>query len=62
MVTGNLNIDSLSIKFNQLKELAVDILLLTETKLDDSFPTSQFLVDGFSEPFRLDRIGLEVRL
>ena len=62
MVRGNLNIDSLSIKFNQLKELAVDILLLTETKLDDSFPTSQFLVDGFSEPFRLDRIGLEVRL
>ena len=62
MVTGNLNIDSLSIKFNQLKELAVDILLLTETKLDDSFPTSQFLVDGFSEPFRFDRIGLEVRL
>ena len=62
MVTGSLNIDSLSIKFNQLKELAVDILLLTETKLDDSFPTSQFLVDGFSEPFRLDRIGLEVRL
>ena len=33
----------------------VDILLLSETKIDDSFPKSQFLMHGFSEPFRLDR-------
>ena len=33
----------------------MDVLVLTETKLDDSFPNSQFLVDGFSEPFRIDR-------
>ena len=42
---GNLNINSLPIKFNQLKELAikyVDILVLTETKLDNSFSNSQF--------------------
>ena len=42
-------------KFNQLKEIILkhmDILILTETKLDDSF---QFLVDGFSEPFRIDK-------
>ena len=32
----------------------VDILVITEKKLDDTFPTSQFLVDGFSEPSRLD--------
>ena len=31
------------------------VLVVTETKLDDSFPTSQFLVKGFAEPFRLDR-------
>ena len=58
VVIGNLNINSLPNKFNQLKELVlkhVDILVLTETKLDDSFPNSQFLVDGFSEPFRIDR-------
>ena len=58
VVIGNLNINSLPNKFNQLKELFlkhVDILVLTETKLDDSFPNSQFLVDGFSEPFRIDR-------
>ena len=55
---GNLNINSLPIKFNQLKELAtkyVDILVLTEIKLDNSFPNSQFLVNRFSEPFRIDR-------
>ena len=58
IVIGNLNINSLPNKFNQLKELVlkyVDMLVLTETKLDDSFPNSQFLVDGFSEPFRIDR-------
>ena len=32
-----------------------DILVLTETKLDGSFPTSQFMVDGFSMPYRQDR-------
>ena len=58
VVIGNLNINSLPNKFNQLKELVlkhVDILVLTETKLDDSFPNSQFSIDGFSEPFRIDR-------
>ena len=41
-----------------MKELVpehVDNLVLTETKLDDSFPNLQFSVDGFSEPFRIDR-------
>ena len=33
----------------------IDILMITETKLDDSFPVSQFEIDGFSTPFRLDR-------
>ena len=28
--------------------------MITETKLDDSFPVSQFEIDGFSTPFRLD--------
>ena len=31
------------------------LLLIGESKLDDSYPTSQLLIDGFSEPFRLDR-------
>ena len=33
----------------------VDILLISETNLDDSFPKAQFLLHGFSAPYRLDR-------
>ena len=34
----------------------MNVLVINETKLDDSFPTySKFLVDGFSETSRLDR-------
>ena len=28
--------------------------MITETKLDDTFPNAQFLVPGFSKPFLLD--------
>ena len=31
-----------------------DILIITDTKLDDTFPLSQFHIDGFSTPYRLD--------
>ena len=33
------------------------IYLISETKLDESFPPSQFLLDGYSVPFRSDRDG-----
>ena len=58
IIIGNLNINSLPNKFEQLKDIVmqhIDILVLTETKLDDTFPTAQFLVNGFSQPYRLDR-------
>ena len=58
MIIGNLNINSFSNTFEQMKDIVmqhIDILVLTETKLDDTFPTAQFLVNGFSEPYRLDR-------
>ena len=58
IIIGNLNINSLPNKFEQLKDIVmqhIDILVLTETKLDDTFPTAQFLVNGFSEPYRRDR-------
>ena len=35
--------------------MSVDILMVSETKLDDSFPVGQFLIDGFQQPFRFDR-------
>ena len=52
-IIGNLNINSFPNKFEQLKYIVmqhINILVLTETKLDDTFPTAQFLVNGFSEP------------
>ena len=33
----------------------VDILMISGTKLDDSFPTAQFLLHGFVVSYRLDR-------
>ena len=32
-----------------------DVLLLSETKIDESFPLEQFLISGFAKPLRLDR-------
>ena len=32
-----------------------DILIITETKLGDTYPISQFHIDGYSMPYRLDR-------
>ena len=54
----NLNINSVAGKFYQLKVTVQgkhDILDITETKLDSSFPNKQILVDGFSDQYRLDR-------
>ena len=42
VIIGNININSLPNKFEQLNELVIkhiDVLVFTETKLDDSFPT-----------------------
>ena len=33
----------------------IDILLVSETKIDDTFPLAQFCVEGYSTPYRLDR-------
>ncbi len=47
----HLNINSLRHKFeplgNVLRENLIDVLSLQETKVDDSFPRSQFHVPGF---------------
>ena len=29
--------------------------MISETKIDMSFPTSRFIIQGFAAPFRLDR-------
>ena len=35
----------------------VDILMISETKIDDSFPPTQFLIEGLTTLYRLDRNG-----
>ena len=58
LLIGNLNISSICSIFNQTKCLLkgkVDILAITESKLNTSFRTTQFLIDGYSKPFRFDR-------
>jgi len=58
LIIVQLNINSIRNKIEALKFIIKDsihLLVLTETKLDDSYPTSQFLIPGFGVPFRLDR-------
>ena len=60
LVLAQLNINSLRYKFDSLKSLVKDksgLLVVTETKLDESFPSTQFSIDGFSKPVRLDRLS-----
>ena len=37
-----------------MTEENIDILCIAETKLDSSYPTSQFYIPGYAAPFRLD--------
>ena len=57
-IIGHININFLESKFEALKSLikdTLDIFVVTETKIDESYPTSQFKIEGFGSPFRLDR-------
>ena len=57
LILGHLNIDAIQDRFEALKftiDYNIDIFLGWETKLD-SFPTAQFLIKGFTVPYRLDR-------
>ena len=58
IIIAYLNINSIRNKFEPLKCLIsknIDILAIAETKLDSSFKTAQFFLDGFKPPFRYDR-------
>ena len=57
LTIGHLNINSVRNKFSSLQETVLNktyILLLSETKIDDSFPNSQFFAEGF-KMYRKDR-------
>ena len=54
---AHLNISSLRNKFNSLVPKIkndIDILMISETKLDDSFPTRKFHTEGFGKSIMLD--------
>ena len=56
IIIGHLNINSLTYKFESLKAIVqdnIDILLISETKIDDSFPMNEFSIDGYNTPIRL---------
>ena len=57
LIIGQLNINSIRNKFDSLQEIIIghiDILVITESKLDISFPLNQFDIDGFTQ-YRSDK-------
>ena len=55
---GQVNINSIRNKLKMLTSLItneIDVFLLSETKIDETFPLEQFLVSGFAKSLRLDR-------
>ena len=58
VIIGFQNVNSLNSKFDDIKCIVpgnIDVMIFVERKLDDSFPTSQFSMNGFVKPFRRDR-------
>ena len=58
VIISQININSIRNKIELLSEAVlgnIDILMVSETKIDMSLPTSQFVIQGFAAPFRLDR-------
>ena len=58
IIMGHLNVKSIRNKSELPSSLMggkIDILMTSETKLDATFPKNQFLIQGFSTVYRLDR-------
>ena len=58
LILCHLNINSIRNKFEALKFIIdhnIDIFLISDTKLGDSFLTVHFLFKGFSAAYRFDR-------
>ena len=57
LALAHLNINTIRNKFELLSKQVignVDVLMISETKINDSFPIGNFLIHGFSQPYRLD--------
>ena len=60
LIFGQININSIRNNFElpfSFVSNNIDVLLIHETKIDNTFPVSQFCVPGYSVPFRLERTG-----
>ena len=58
LIFSTLNANSIPNKLDDIRITIadfVDILVITESKLDQSFPESQFFINKFPKPFRKDR-------
>ena len=56
LILAHLNINSIRNKFGLLPEQVrgnVDVLMISETKIVDNFLIGNFLIHGFSPPYRL---------
>ena len=65
IIFSYININSIRNQFDNLCDSIsknVDVLSVAETKLDASFPNSQFLILGFHEPMRLDKTSKRGRM
>ena len=58
LIFSHLNVNSIRNKFEELisqGQGTVNVLIISETKIDDSFLIANFLIYGFSQPYRVDR-------
>ena len=58
LIFAQLNINSLRNKSESLQHIInknIDVLLISETKIDSSFPSVQFHLEGYATPYRLNR-------
>ena len=61
LVFAHVNINSLRNKFELLVDQFkgnIDVLVISETKIDDNFPLENFLIGGLSKPYTLFRDSL----
>ena len=55
IILGHININSIRNKFDLFMDLVkdkIDVILISENKLDSTFPKTQFKIDGFDSTIR----------
>ena len=58
LIFAHININSIRNKFEFLTTQMkgnIDVLMVSETKIDDSFSVASLVIEGFSTPYRVDR-------